>query len=62
MNAVMKTVVVIFALALLTIAGAVYSDTVLTSGQVAHDAAPDPVTIAVAHGTPHGKPGGHNGV
>jgi hypothetical protein len=61
MNAAMKTVFVIFALALLTIAGAVYSDAMLTSGQIAHEAAPDPVTIAIAHGAPHGKPG-HNGV
>lgn len=57
----MRTVFVIFVLALLTIAGEIYSDAVLTSGQVAHVAVPDPVTIAIAHGTPHGKLG-HHGV
>jgi hypothetical protein len=61
MNTVMKTVFVIFVLALLTIAGEIYSDTVLTSGQVAHVAVPDPVTIAVAHGTPREKLS-HHGV
>jgi hypothetical protein len=61
MNAAMKTVFVIFVLALLTIAGEIYSDAVMTSGQVANVAVPDPVTIAVAHGTPHGKLS-HNGV
>jgi hypothetical protein len=62
MNIVMRTVFVIFVLALLTIAGGVYSDAVLTSGQVAHVAVPDPVTIAVAHGAPHDKQAGHHGV
>jgi hypothetical protein len=61
MNTAMKTVFVIFVLALLTIAGAFYSDAVLTSGQVAQGAAPDPVTTAVAHGITHEKPS-HNGV
>jgi hypothetical protein len=61
MNTAMRTVFVIFALALLTIAGEVYSDAVLTSGQVAHVAVPDPVTIAVAHGVPHDKLS-HHGV
>jgi hypothetical protein len=60
-NAAMRTVVVIFVLALLTIAGEIYSDAVLTRGQVAHEAAPDPVAMAVAHAIPHGKIS-HNGV
>ena len=45
----MRTVVVIFVLALITIAFEVYSDAAgLTS--VAHTARPDPVTLAIAHG------------
>ena len=62
MNAVMRTVFVIFVLALLTIAGEVYSDAALTSDQVAHVAVPDPVTIAIAHGVPHDKQASHHGV
>jgi hypothetical protein len=57
----MRTVTVIFILALLTIAGEIYSDAVLTSGQVVHQDAPDAVTTAVAHATALGKPG-HHGV
>ena len=49
----MKTVAVIFLLALIAIAGEIYSDAVLTSGQVLPDA-PDPAAVAVAHGA---KPG-----
>jgi hypothetical protein len=45
----MRTVVVIFVLALITIAFEVYSDAAgLTS--VSHTARPDPVTPAIAHG------------
>jgi hypothetical protein len=44
----MRTVVVIFVLALITIAFEVYSDTGLTS--VSHTARPDPVALAIAHG------------
>jgi hypothetical protein len=49
----MKTVAVIFVLALITIAGEIYSDAVLTSGQVL-PGAPDPAAVAVAHGVKHG--------
>ena len=48
----MRTVAVIVVLALLTVAGEIYSDVVLRSGEISR-AAPDPVTIAVAHGTKH---------
>jgi hypothetical protein len=36
----------------LTVAGEICSDTLLRSGEISH-AAPDPVTIAVAHGIKH---------
>jgi hypothetical protein len=42
----MRTIVV---LALITIAGGIYSDAVLTSEQAGPAAAPDPATIAIAH-------------
>ena len=51
-SATMRTVIVIFILALLAIAGEIYSDALLRSGEVSH-AAPDPVTMAVAHGVRH---------
>jgi hypothetical protein len=51
-NAIMRTVTVIFVLALLTVAGEIYSDAVLRSGEVPH-AAPDLASIAVAHGIKH---------
>jgi hypothetical protein len=54
MNATMRTLAIIFVLALMTIAGEIYSDTVLMNGKAAHTAAPDPVTAAVAHGLKHG--------
>jgi hypothetical protein len=57
----MRTVIVIFVLALLTIAGEIYSDAVLTRGQVAHQEAPDAVSTAVAHATALGRTG-HHGV
>jgi len=50
----MRTVVVIFKLALITIAGEIYSDATLTSGKASHTAAPDPATAAIAHGLKHG--------
>jgi hypothetical protein len=50
----MRTVVVIFILALITIAGEIYSDAALTSGKASHPAAPDPATAAIAHGLKHG--------
>jgi hypothetical protein len=40
--------------ALLTIAFEIYSDATLTSAEVSHTAAPDPATVAVAHGHKHG--------
>ena len=52
-NAAMKTVAVIFVLALITIAGEIYSDTVLTSSLVS-PAAPDSATVAIAHAAKHG--------
>jgi hypothetical protein len=53
-KATMRTVVVIFKLALITIAGEIYSDAALTSGKASHTAAPDPATAAIAHGLKHG--------
>jgi hypothetical protein len=44
----MRTLAVIFLLALIAIAGGIYSDAVLTSGRAPH-ADPDPATLAVAH-------------
>jgi len=44
----MRTLAVIFVLALIAIAGGIYSDAVLMSGRVPH-ADPDPVTLAIAH-------------
>jgi hypothetical protein len=49
----MKTVAVIFVLALITIAGEIYSDTVLTSSLVS-PAAPDPAAVAITHAAKHG--------
>jgi hypothetical protein len=45
----MRTIAVIFVLALITIAGGIYSDAALTSDQVRRAAAPDPATVAIAH-------------
>jgi hypothetical protein len=53
-NATMRTLVVIFVLALITIAFEIYSDAALTSAEVSHTAAPDPATAAIAHGFKHG--------
>jgi|HubBroStandDraft_6_1064221.scaffolds.fasta_scaffold2551498_1 hypothetical protein len=50
MNAQMRTIAVIFVLALLAIAAEIYSDILLTRDEAAHGAAPDPATAAVAHG------------
>ena len=41
----MRTLAVIFALALITIAFAIYSDAALTSAEVSHTAAPDTATV-----------------
>jgi hypothetical protein len=46
--ATMRTLAVIFVLALIAIAGGICSDLVLMSGTAPH-ADPDPVTLAVAH-------------
>jgi hypothetical protein len=48
-NGTMRTIAIIFVLALFTIAGGVYSDAVLTSGQIRSAAVPDPAAAAVAH-------------
>jgi hypothetical protein len=50
----MRTLAVIFVLALITVAFEIYSDAALTSAEVSQTAAPDPATVAVAHGL---KPG-----
>jgi hypothetical protein len=50
----MKTVVIIFVLAFITIAFEVYSDASLTSADVSRTTAPDPATVAIAHGLQHG--------
>jgi hypothetical protein len=52
-NRVMKTVIVIFVLALVTIAFEVYSDAALTSAEVSR-AAPDAATLAIAHAAKRG--------
>jgi hypothetical protein len=49
----MKTLIVIFILALISIAFEVYSDGALTSAEIPHGA-PDPVSVAVAHGLKRG--------
>jgi hypothetical protein len=49
----MRIFFTVFALALITIAFEVYSDTVLTSAEVSHTAAPDPATVAIIHGLKH---------
>jgi hypothetical protein len=47
---VMRTLGVIFALALLTIAVGIYSDAAMRSGGVTSAAKTDPATLAIAHG------------
>jgi hypothetical protein len=49
----MKTLIVIFILALISIAFEVYSDATLTSAEIP-PGAPDPVSIAVGHGLKRG--------
>jgi hypothetical protein len=49
----MRIIGVIFLLALIAITGEIYSDAVLTRGQVS-PGAPDPASLAAAHGV---KPG-----
>jgi hypothetical protein len=50
----MRTFIVVFVLALITIAFEVYSDVALTSESIAPQAAPDAATIAVSHGLKRG--------
>jgi hypothetical protein len=50
----MRSVFLVFVLALITIAFEVYSDAALTSAEVAHTTAPDPATVAIIHGLKHG--------
>jgi hypothetical protein len=50
----MRTVAVIFALALITIAFEIYSDAVLTSAHVSRASVPDPATVAIAHALKRG--------
>jgi hypothetical protein len=52
-NPTMRTVAVIFALALITIAFEIYSDAVLTRSEFSRPA-PDPATVAVAHALKRG--------
>jgi hypothetical protein len=49
----MRTLVVVFVLALISIAFEVYSDAALTSAETPHNA-PDPVTMAIVHGLKRG--------
>ena len=44
---VVRTIVVIFILALITIAAAIYSDVVLRSGPISGTAAPDSTAVAI---------------
>jgi hypothetical protein len=53
-NATMRTLVIIFVLASITIAFEVYSDASLTSSDISHTAAPDPAGAAIALGLKHG--------
>jgi hypothetical protein len=46
----MRTIGVIFVLALVAIAFEVYSDVVLTTAEISRPAGPDPATAAIAHG------------
>jgi CspA family cold shock protein len=48
----MRTLVVVLIFALISIAFEIYSDAALTSAEIPH--APDPVTIAIAHGLKRG--------
>jgi hypothetical protein len=50
----MRSLIVIFILALVAIAGEIYADTVMTSAGVSPTAGPDPASVAIAHGLRHG--------
>jgi hypothetical protein len=49
----MRTIWIIFVLALITVTGEIYADAVMTSSLIA-PVGPDPATVAVGHAT---KPG-----
>jgi hypothetical protein len=49
----MRTLVIVFVLALISIAFEVYSDAAMTSAEIRHGA-PDPVTVAIVHGLKRG--------
>jgi hypothetical protein len=49
----MRTLAVVFVLALISIAFEVYSDAALTSAETPHGA-PDPVSVAIVHGLKRG--------
>jgi hypothetical protein len=50
----MRTLAVIFVLALVTIFFKIYSDAALTSAEVSHTAAPDAATAAIANALKRG--------
>jgi hypothetical protein len=50
----MRTMCVIFVLALIVITFEIYSDASLTSAEFSHTSAPDPASAAIAHGLKHG--------
>jgi hypothetical protein len=52
----MRTIIVVFKLALVTIAFGIYSEAELMSGGASH-AGPDPATLAIAHGLKRGWTG-----
>jgi hypothetical protein len=49
----MRTLIVVFVLALISIAFEVYSDAAMTSAEISR-AAPDPATTAIVHGLKRG--------
>jgi hypothetical protein len=49
----MRTLVIVFMLALISIGFEIYSDAALTSAHISH-AAPDPVSTAIGHGLKRG--------
>jgi hypothetical protein len=53
-KAAVKTLAVIFVLAVITVAFEIFSDAALTSAEISHTAAPDPATSAITHGLKRG--------
>jgi hypothetical protein len=49
----MRTLVIVFILALISIGFEIYSDAALTSAEISHGA-PDPVSAAIGHGLKRG--------